>query len=201
MKSVDECAATCEKTKGCKAFDVSNQEGKKFSCLLFGHSNIVPAASQSLSGSCYSIGAASKQAEAAIEEEEDAEDEEEEEELVIDIEGDVDVSLLGKGGCRGGGWQNKGWPKVKGFATIDDCGRMCVGTKGCSAFHSASLKDGTKDEFECFLFGHKSVIPAAGLVGNCYTVSKGSIGSSRMVKSQKKAKPQKKKTYKIPEFE
>jgi len=202
MKTIDECANSCEKTKGCKAFDISNQDGKKFSCLLFGHSNIVPAASQSLSGACYSIGASST---AVDEEDEDQEEDggDEEDDIIIDIEGDVDVALLGKGGCRGGGWQNKGWPKVKGFSTIDDCGRMCVGTKGCTAFHSASLKEGTKDEFECFLFGHKSVIPAAGLVGNCYTVSKGSIGSSRMVKPQRKAatKPKKKKEYKIPEFE
>merc|ERR1712142_1049584 len=135
------------------------------------------------------------------ESDDEEEESEDEEEMVIDIEGDVDVSLLGKGGCRGGGWQNKGWPKVKGFASIDDCGRMCVGTKGCTAFHAASQKEGTNDEFECFLFGHKSVIPAAGLTGNCYTVSKGSVGSSKLIKSQKKAKPQKKKTYKIPEFE
>merc|ERR1719450_2086444 len=151
MKSVDECASSCQKTKGCKAFDISNKDGKKFSCLLFGHSNIVPAASQSLSGACYTLGSSGAAAEESDDEEEESEDEEE---MVIDIEGDVDVSLLGKGGCRGGGW-----PKVKGFATIDDCGRMCVRTKGCTAFHAASQKEGTNDEFECFLFGHKSVIP------------------------------------------
>merc|ERR1711990_36467 len=110
--------------------------------------------------------------------------EEEEEELIIDIEGDVDISLLGKGGCRGGGWQSKDWPKVKGFPTVDNCGRLCVSTKGCTAFHSASLKEGSRTEFECFLFGHRSVIPAAGLTGDCYTVSKGSIGSSSMIKTR-----------------
>jgi len=198
-KTIEACAASCQNTKGCKAFDISNEEGKKFSCILFGHANIVPAASQSLSGACYSNGVTKEVVEESVEEPEEIE----EEEMVIDIEGDIDIALLGKGGCRGGGWQNKGWPKVKGFATIDDCGRMCVGTKGCTAFHAASLKDGTTDEFECFLFGHKSVIPAAGLTGDCYTVSKGSVGSSTLVKSQRKAaaKPQKKKVYKIPEFE
>merc|ERR1711892_1592672 len=197
-KSIEDCAASCQKTKDCKAFDISNQEGKKFTCLLFGHKNIVPAASQSLSGACYSIGASTAPVEEVVDEVEEAE----EEDMVIDIEGDVDIALLGKGGCCGGGWQNKGWPKVKGFATIDDCGRMCVGTKGCSAFHAASPKEGT-DEFECFLFGHKSVIPAIGLAGDCYTVSKGSVGGSKLVKPQGKAasKAQKKKVYKIPEFE
>merc|ERR1712242_293883 len=117
--------------------------------------------------------------------------------------GDVDIALLGKGGCRGGGWQSKEWPKVKGFTSVDNCGRLCVSTKGCSAFHAASLKEVSKDEFECFLFGHKSVIPAAGLTGNCYTVSKGSVGSSKLVKPKQvvKEKKEKKKVYKIPEFE
>ena len=121
----------------------------------------------------------------------------------IDIEGDVDISLLGKGGCRGGGWQSPEWPKVKGFTTIDNCGRLCVATKGCSAFHAASQKEGSATEFECFLFGHKSVIPAAGLTGDCYTVSKGSVGSSNMVKTKRTQKQtkEKKKSYKIPEFE
>ena len=40
---------------------------------------------------------------------------EEEEDIIIDIEGDIDVALLGKGGCRGGGWQEAGWPKVSGL--------------------------------------------------------------------------------------
>ena len=38
--------------------------------------------------------------------------------------GDIDVALLGKGGCRGGGWQENNWPKTKGFASVDDCGRQ-----------------------------------------------------------------------------
>ena len=128
--------------------------------------------------------------------------EENEEELIIDIEGDVDISLLGKGGCRGGGWQSKEWPKVKGFATIDDCGRMCVATKGCSAFHVASQKEGSSSEFECFLFGHKSVIPAVGLQGDCYTVSKGSVGSSNVI-NKRSPTPVKetKKKIKIPTFD
>ena len=141
----------------------------------------------SLTGACYMMG------KNTIEE-----NEENEEELIIDIEGDVDISLLGKGGCRGGGWQSKDWPKVKGFATIDECGRMCVATKSCSSFHIASQKEDSRNEFECFLFGHKSVIPAVGLPGDCYTVSKGSVGTSKM-KNEKKSQP--KKNIKIPKFE
>lgn len=65
----------------------------------------MPASSQSMAGACYTLGQ-----EAAHKEE--TEEEKEEEEEVIDIEGDVDINLLGKGGCRGGGWQSKEWPKV-----------------------------------------------------------------------------------------
>jgi hypothetical protein len=39
--------------------------------------------------------------------------EEEEEDVIIDLEGEVDVALLGKGGCRGRGWQENGWPQVR----------------------------------------------------------------------------------------
>jgi hypothetical protein len=39
-------------------------------------------------------------------------EEEEEEDVIIDLEGEVDVALLGKGGCRGRGWQENGWPQV-----------------------------------------------------------------------------------------
>lgn len=64
--------------------------------------------------------------------------------------------------------------QVKGFLSVDDCGRSCVGTRGCTAFHAAPVPTSPgQDKLECFLFGHKSVIPAAGLAGNCYTVSKG----------------------------
>ena len=48
-------------------------------------------------------------------EESEPEEAEEEEDVIIDLEGDIDVALLGKGGCRGGGWQEGGWPKVKGI--------------------------------------------------------------------------------------
>ena len=197
-KSVQDCSVSCQKTKGCTAFDLSNEEANKFDCFLFGHKDVVPAFSQSMSGACYTIGKTS-----AVSDDEDGDEEEDDDDdVVIDIEGDVDINLLGKGGCRGGGWQSKDWPKVKGFTSIDNCGKLCVGTKGCTAFHMASFKEegSTKDQ-ECFLFGHKSVIPAAGLAGNCYTVSKGSVSINKIVKSKPTAKKEKKKVYKIPEFD
>ena len=195
-KTAAECAATCHKNGGCKAFDLAcGDVPKKFTCTLYGHQSIVPTgATASMPGACYSISDS-----LAEEEEEVEEDAGEEEDMIIDLEGDIDVALLGKGGCRGGGWQDKDWPKMKGFISLDDCGRECVRSDGCTAFHAASSKEGTTDIFECFLFGHKSVIAAKGLVGNCYTVSKGSAKTIRSKAAPPAAK--KKKVYKIPEFE
>jgi len=192
-----DCAAKCRALVGCKAFDLACGEGKKFTCTFYGHRNIVPTgASQSMSGACYSISDS-----LAEEEEEVEENAGEEEDMIIDMEGDVDVALLGKGGCRGGGWQDGGWPKTRGFISLDDCGRQCLAVEGCTAFHAAAAKEGSKDEFECFLFGHKSVVAARGLVGNCYTVSRGSAKTIRSKPSAAAPQQKKKKTYKIPEFE
>merc|ERR1712198_688100 len=55
-KNVQECSTSCQKTKGCSAFDLSNEENKKFDCLLFGHKHVIPASSQSMSGACYTMG-------------------------------------------------------------------------------------------------------------------------------------------------
>merc|ERR1719334_143718 len=194
IKTAADCAAACQEQAGCTSFDLSEQHDENlFSCLLYGHKDVLPASSPSMPGACYTLGE-------VLEQEDESEIVEEDEELIIDLEGEVDVALLGKGACRGAGWQDKNWPKVKGFMSIDDCGRTCVSTRGCTAFHAANQQDDSPEEFECFLFGHKSVIPAIGLPGNCYTVAKGSADVS---KSAPKPKPssEKKKVYKIPEFE
>ena len=197
-KTAAECASSCQKSGGCKAFDLASGEGKKFACTLYGHESIVPTGySASMAGVCYSI------SDSLAEEEEEVEEVAgEEEDMIIDLEGDIDIALLGKGGCRGAGWQDKDWPQLKGFQSLDKCGKECVKTDGCTAFHAAGAKEGTDDQFECFLFGHKSVIAARGLVGNCYTVSRGTaktIRSKAPAAAPKAAK--KKKVYKIPEFE
>jgi len=194
-KSAGECANTCRKEEGCKAFDLSCGEDKAFTCMLYGHQGIVPTGySASMAGACYSISDSLAQ-----EEEEVEETAGEEEDMIIDLEGDLDVALLGKGGCRGAGWQEQGWPKIKGFISLDQCGKECVKTEGCTAFHAAASQEGKEaDLFECFLFGHKSVVAAKGLVGNCYTVSR---GAAKTVKSSVPPNPKKKKVYKIPDFE
>jgi len=193
MKTQKDCAQSCDKQRGCQAFDLSNQVGKTFSCLLFNHKSLTVATA--LPGACYTKTAGNLHTETTADDVE-----EEEEDVIIDIDGELDLALLGKGGCRGAGWQENGWPKVKGFLSIDECGAKCVGTRGCTAFHTAYPKEGSKKLFECFLFGHKSVVPASGLPGNCYTVS---AGSSTIIKT-KARKPKsaaKGKKYKIPEFD
>jgi len=205
-KSMKDCVESCAKKRDCTAFDLSRVEGKndKFNCLLFNHKSV--SAASALEGACYvKQQAGQNQAQQVEEEDQEEEEGEEEEDVIIDLEGDVDVALLGKGGCRGAGWQDRdGWPKVKGFLSVDDCGRVCVSTQGCTAFHAGYPKEGKKDVFECFLFGHKSVVPASGLTGNCYTVATSAAGTApkAVVKSPaKKKQPKKEKKYKIPEFE
>jgi len=196
-KSAAECAVSCKQEAGCRGFDLSNEEKKKFTCHLFSHTEIIPAFSGSMKGACYTLSSGKQvvddKEEEIYAEKDDAED------RIIDFEGDIDIALLGKGGCRGSGWQENNWPKSKGLLSVEDCGRVCTQIKGCTAFHSAGSKDATA---ECFLFGHKSIVPASGLPGNCYTVISGTstVIQSKPNKNQE-VKKKKKKEYKIPEFE
>ena len=72
-------------------------------------------------------------------------------------------SLIGKGACRGPGWQDgKNWPvvmpvEVKG---IEACGQACAKQPGCTAF------DVRPDGSACLLYGHATVIP--GLATNSF---------------------------------
>jgi len=193
-KTAPACALACKQENGCRAFDLSNEESGKFSCHLFSHSEIVPASFSSLKGGCYTLSDSQGK-----HDQEDIEEEADNEDMITDLEGDIDIALLGKGGCRGGGWQENNFPKTKGILSVEDCGRVCIKTKGCTAFHSAS----SEDKAECFLFGHKSIVPASGLPGNCYTVISGSstVVKSKPVQRQEPKKEKKEKKYKIPEFE
>jgi len=211
VQSLKECASACAKKSGCTAFDLSRRDAasgsskKSLNCLLFNHKAV--SAASALEGACYvkQQGSTTPLSHEEAPDESSSEEEEEEEEVIIDLEGDVDVALLGKGGCRGANWQEGGWPKVKGFLSVGECGRLCVATAGCTAFHAGYPKEGKPNVFECFLFGHKSVVPASGLTGNCYTVATAAAGGrpvlSRPAKKQPAAAKKKKKQYKIPEFD
>ena len=53
-RSLQECANSCGRTRGCTAFDVSGGEGSdKPDCMLYGHRHPVPA--PGVPGECYTI--------------------------------------------------------------------------------------------------------------------------------------------------
>ena len=77
---------------------------------------------------------------------------------------------MGDGYCRGPKWTFKNWPIVKGRLSIQDCAVECAKKKGCTAF---DLSMQYKDKFDCFLYGHKAVVPASGisiLPAKCYVL-------------------------------
>ena len=107
--SAQGCADACARKKGCTAFDLSEQQpDKTFDCTLYGHRKVEPASG--VPGNCYvlsdkhgvvpgDVGAAAA---------------EEETEVELEVKGDVDFHMLGKGRCRGPGWTSKKFPAIKG---------------------------------------------------------------------------------------
>ena len=53
------------------------------------------------------------------------------------------VSLLGRGACRGPGWQDGQWPLARGRTSLQECAQHCKTTPGCVAF-DLSNKDGER---------------------------------------------------------
>merc|ERR1712227_1032888 len=115
-KTLQECANSCGRTKGCTAFDISKEDSGRFDCMLYGHKHPVPA--PGVPGDCYTIPGAVYVEE--VHEEEKAPlrrpsilDEDEEDYTNIEK-----VELLGKGACRGKGWQDGQWPLAKGRKSL-----------------------------------------------------------------------------------
>eukprot|EP00096_Caligus_rogercresseyi_P016521 TRINITY_DN920_c0_g1_i3.p1 TRINITY_DN920_c0_g1~~TRINITY_DN920_c0_g1_i3.p1 ORF type:complete len:1395 (-),score=386.10 TRINITY_DN920_c0_g1_i3:125-4309(-) len=158
-RTLQGCANACQLRKGCTAFDVS--EGKDegtWECTLYGHKE--PAAASAVPGECYIL-------ESVTEDDEEDEDDDDEDDI-FDL-GD-DVIQLGTGACRGENWQSPSgsWPKVMGLLSPEACKDICEETKGCTAFDLSPSGEKKEEElFNCYLFGHKDVVPASAVPGNC----------------------------------
>lgn len=92
-------------------------------------------------------------------------------------------------------WQKGKWPLVKGYQTIEDCGKLCLATKRCKAFHVADADKKSKTRFQCFLFGHKGVQPASGVPGACFG-AKGKVTLSPQAKKRQEAEKEAKEKTK-----
>ena len=146
------CAEHCAKKRGCRAFDLSNQqEDGRLDCALYGHAKVVPASG--VPGNCYVVseveGVVPGGLNTRVEQEE-----EEEEEVENVVTGEVEYHTLGRGRCRGQGWTFKRWPVIKGAVQAGDCAVECAKKRGCTAFDVAPMADSGS---ECALYGHKKV--------------------------------------------
>merc|ERR1712198_788018 len=93
----------------------------------------------------------------------------------------ADCNLIGKGACRGEGWSEGAWPISLGKQSLEDCCQKCGDKEGCSGLSIS--KTG-----ECFLFGHKKLVPASALGGECYSCSssgKNEAGGAPKAEGQK----------------
>ncbi|XP_040570301.1 uncharacterized protein [Lepeophtheirus salmonis] len=182
--NADDCSEMCEDMNGCTAFDIRNSSGMKI-CTYYGHKEVKPAAA--VPGECYIF---------------PLKDNISDEKKVVEGQ-----TYIGKGACRGPGWAGKKWPKeIKGKRiSLKECAQECWSLKGCTAF---DLRE-HDNEIVCTIFGHKNVIPASAVPGDCYAAPKVSLEKSRNGKKTEEKlkkkkpdveKPKKKKYYKIPEY-
>ena len=165
MKTLQECANSCGRTMGCIAFDITKEENGKYDCMLYGHKHPVPA--PGVPGECYTLPGA-----VYVEEVHQTKETSKSHERIMyedeeDFTGVEKVELLGKGACRGKGWQDGQWPVAGGRKSLGECADICKKTAGCVAF-DLSNKDGEK--YDCLLLGHPSVLPASGLAAKCYII-------------------------------
>ena len=144
------CAEHCAKKRGCRAFDLSNQqEDGRLDCALYGHAKVVPASG--VPGNCYVVSEVEGVVPGGLSTRVEQEEEEEEENVVT---GEVEFHTLGRGRCRGQGWTFKRWPVIKGAVQAGDCAVECAKKRGCTAFDVAPMADSGS---ECALYGHKKV--------------------------------------------
>merc|ERR1712133_283580 len=74
----------------------------------------------------------------------------------------ADCELVGKGACRGDKWSEGVWPINVGKQSLEDCSEKCVEKEGCTGLSLSKTGD-------CLLYGHKKLVPASALGGECYS--------------------------------
>ncbi|TRY73635.1 hypothetical protein TCAL_03348 [Tigriopus californicus] len=185
--SLAECAAACSSVNGCTAFDISPTPDKEQVCFLFGHKDVKPASG--LKGQCYKMISVNHDKYKLSKKKSRGDN-------LPPRKAEGVISLLGKGACRGSGWQEGRWPILKGPQSVDSCGKVCLATQGCTGFHAAPASG---KNIDCIVFGHKSIIPASGVPGDCYIVTiKDDSSSLKPASKNTKANATKKNATKNP---
>ena len=157
FRTAQECAESCSRTRGCKAFDLSDdQPDGKFDCTLYGHDKLLVATG--VPGRCYIT---TDHPESLANDSEEAEEE-------LELTGPVHMALIGGGRCRGPNWTSNKWPVLKGLIPPRQCAEECAKKKGCKAFDLSNMQE---NDFDCVLYGHNKIVPASGVPGNCYALS------------------------------
>ena len=86
--TLEKCTKACVDTLACTAFDLSVPSGKKFSCNLYGHKDVVPASG--VPGMCYTLFGSSLAKKLALKDEDFLE------ELEIQLEEEIEEELKGE---------------------------------------------------------------------------------------------------------
>ncbi len=87
-QTLEQCTKACVDALACTAFDLSEKSGKKFTCNLYGHKDVIPATG--VPGTCYTLFGSTLARKLALKDEDFLEELEEqvEEEVEIELKGD-----------------------------------------------------------------------------------------------------------------
>ena len=95
-QTLEQCTKACVDTLACTAFDLSEKSGKKFTCNLYGHKDVIPASG--VPGTCYTLFGSTLARKLALKDEDFLEELEEqlEDEVEIELKGDhlVEVNIF-----------------------------------------------------------------------------------------------------------
>jgi hypothetical protein len=95
-QTLEQCTKACVDTLACTAFDLSEKSGKKYTCNLYGHKDVIPASG--VPGTCYTLFGSTLARKLALKDEDFLEELEEqlEDEVEIELKGDHLVQVFCK---------------------------------------------------------------------------------------------------------